>query len=82
MRMPFALLSNLTMMECGMVHKEPSIQPSFNDRAAAYRKRFDSELARLKPVPRWDNVLRKLGQLDKACAINEWLSSPVSRPST
>jgi hypothetical protein len=29
-----------------MVHKEPSIQP-FNDRAAAYRKRFDSELARL-----------------------------------
>jgi hypothetical protein len=63
-----------------MMHKEPSIQP-FNDRAAAYRS-FDSELARLKPGPGRDEVLRNLGQLDKACAINEWLSSPVSRPST
>jgi hypothetical protein len=64
-----------------MVHKEPSVQP-FNDRVAVYRKRFDSELARLKPGPRRDEVLRKLGQLDKACAINEWLSSPAPRSST
>jgi hypothetical protein len=64
-----------------MVHKEPSIKP-FNDRVAIYRKRFDSELAQLKPGPGRDEVLRKRGQLDKACAINEWLSSPAPRSST
>jgi hypothetical protein len=64
-----------------MVHKQSSVQ-LFNDRVAIYRKRLDAELARLKPGPRRDEVLRKLGQLDKACAINEWLSSPEPLSST
>jgi hypothetical protein len=64
-----------------MVHMQSSLQ-LFNDRVAIYRKRLDVELARLKPGPRRDEVLRKLGQLDKACAINEWLSSPEPRSST
>ena len=57
------------------MHRQHSVQ-FFNDRVATYRKRLDAELARLKPGPRRDEVLRKLGQLDKACDINEWLSSP------
>jgi hypothetical protein len=64
-----------------MVHKQSSVQ-LFNDRVAIYRKRLDAELARLKPGPRRDEVFRKLGQLDKASAINEWLSSPEPRSST
>ena len=57
------------------MQRQHSVQ-LFNDRVATYRKRLDAELARLKPGPRRDEVLRKLGQLDKACDINEWLSSP------
>ena len=57
------------------MHRQHSVQ-LFNDHVATYRKRLDAELARLKPGPRRDEVLRKLGQLDKACDINEWLSSP------
>lgn len=64
-----------------MVHKQPSV-PLFNDRVAIYRKRLDAELARLRPGRRRDKVLQKLGQLDKACDINEWLSSPEPRSST
>lgn len=45
---------------------------------AAEKARLEGQVAKLKPGPERDGLLKKIRQLETASHINEWLSSPGS----
>jgi hypothetical protein len=53
---------------------------TLEDRIAAEKARLEAQLAKHKPGPQKDELLKKIGQLETASHMNEWLSSPGLRP--
>jgi hypothetical protein len=49
---------------------------TFEDRIAAEKARLEAQLAKLKPSPQKDELLKKISQLDTAAHMSEWLTSP------
>jgi hypothetical protein len=56
--------------------------PTLYERLGAEKKRLEVEAGRIGPGSARDKILAKLGQLDVAAHINEWLSSPGLRAPT
>jgi hypothetical protein len=62
------------------MQRRRSIPHTFEDQIAVEKARLEAQVAKLKPGPRKDGLLRKIGQLDTASHINEWLTSPGLQP--
>jgi hypothetical protein len=56
-----------------------SVPHTFEDRIAAEKARTEAEVAKLKPGPVKDALLKKVSQLDFANRMNKWLTSPGLR---
>jgi hypothetical protein len=57
-----------------------SVSQTFEDRIAAEKAKLEARAAKLKSGPEQDALLRKIGQLETASHINEWLASPGLQP--
>jgi hypothetical protein len=57
-----------------------SIPHTFEGKIAAEKAKLEAQVAKLKPGPQKDALLRKITQLDTAAHISEWLSSPGLQP--
>ena len=53
---------------------------TFEQHIAAEKARTEAEVAKLKPGPQRDALLKKIRQLETAAHVNEWLSSPGLQP--
>jgi hypothetical protein len=62
------------------MQRRRSVPHTFEENIAAEKARLEARIARLKPGPQRDGLLRKLGQLETASHINQWLSSPGLQP--
>jgi hypothetical protein len=56
-----------------------SKSPTLNERLADEKKRIEAALVLIGPGSIRSKLLRKLGQLDVAAHMSEWLSSPGLR---
>jgi hypothetical protein len=56
------------------------IPHTFEENIAAEKAKLEAQVAKLKPGPQKDALLRKIRQLDTAAHISEWLSSPGLQP--
>lgn len=52
----------------------------FDDRITAEKAKLEAQVAKLKPGPEKDLLLRKIRQLHTLSHINDWLSSPGLAP--
>src|SRR5882672_3880839 len=64
---------------CDMQRRRSSAH-TFEDRIAAEKACLEAQLAKLKPGPQMDGLLKKISQLETAANINEWLTSPGLQP--
>ena len=62
------------------MQRRRSVPHTFEDRIAAEKARLEAQVAKLKPGPQKEVLLRKIRQLETASHINEWLSSPGLQP--
>jgi hypothetical protein len=62
------------------MQRRPSIPHTFEENIAAEKAKLEAQVAKLKPGPQKDALLRKIRQLDTAAHISEWLSSPGLQP--
>jgi hypothetical protein len=62
------------------MQRRRSIPHTFEDRIAAEKARLEAQVAELKPGPQKEGLLKKIGQLETASHINEWLTSPELQP--
>ena len=53
-----------------------SISHTFEENIAAEKAMLEAQVAKLKPGPQMDTLLKKIRQLHTAAHISEWLSSP------
>ena len=60
--------------------RKRSAPHTFEGNLAAEKARLEAQVAKLKPGPERDALLRKIRQIDTAAHMNEWLSSPGLRP--
>ena len=56
------------------------IPHTFEENIAAEKAELEAQVAKLKPGPQKDALLRKIRQLDIAAHMSEWLSSPGLQP--
>jgi hypothetical protein len=64
------------------MQRRRSSQHTLDSRIEAERARLEAQVAALPPGPQKDALLNKIGHLDTASHMNEWLSSPGLRPPT
>ena len=57
-----------------------SVRVLIEDRIAAEKARCEAQAAKLAPGPEKDELLKKIGQLETAARINDWLTSPGLQP--
>jgi hypothetical protein len=57
-----------------------SVPHTFEENIAAEKAKLEAQVAKLKPGPQKDALLRKMRQLDTAAHMSEWLSSPGLQP--
>jgi len=62
------------------MQRRRSVPHTFEDRITAEKIRVEAQAAKLKPGPRKDALLKKIGQLETAADMSEWLSSPGLQP--
>jgi hypothetical protein len=62
------------------MQRRRSVSRAFEENIAAEKAKLEAQVAKLKPGPQREVLLRKIRQLDTASHINEWLSSPGLRP--
>jgi hypothetical protein len=62
------------------MQRRRSISQTFEDNIAAEKAKLEAQVAKLKPGPQKDALLRKIRQLDIAAHMSEWLSSPGLQP--
>lgn len=63
-----------------MQRRRRSVPHTFEDRIAAEKAKLEAQVAKLRPGPQMDELLKKIRQLDTAAHMSEWLSSPGLRP--
>ena len=59
-----------------MQHLRRSVPHTFEENIAAEKAKLVAQVAKLKPGPQMDGLLKKIRQLETAAHVNEWLSSP------
>jgi hypothetical protein len=62
------------------MQRRRSAPHTFEQNIAAEKARLEGQVAKLKPGPERDGLLKKIRQLETASHINEWLSSPGLQP--
>jgi hypothetical protein len=62
------------------MQRRRSISQTFEDNIAAEKAKLEAQVAKLKPGPQKDALLRKIRQLDIAAHMSEWPSSPGLQP--
>ena len=62
------------------MQRRRSIPHTFEDRIAAHKASLEAQVAKLKPGPKKDGLLNKIGQLETAAHVYEWLTSPWLQP--
>jgi len=62
------------------MQRRRSIPHTFEENIAAEKAKLEAQVAKLKPGPQKDALLRKIRQLDTAAHMSEWLSSPGLKP--
>jgi len=66
-----------------MQRRRQSTPHIFKENLATEKARLEAQMAKLKPGPERDALLRKIGQLDTAAHLSDWLSSPgLQSPKT
>jgi hypothetical protein len=58
------------------MQRRRSAPHTFEDNIAAEKAKLEAQLADVKPGPQKDALRKKIGQLETASHMNEWLSSP------
>src|SRR6185295_10040328 len=58
------------------MQRRRSVSHTFEENIAAEKAKLEAQVAKLKPGPQRDALLRKIRQLDTAAHMSEWLSSP------
>ena len=53
---------------------------TFEQRLADQKARLEQRAHQLKPGPERDELLKKVGQIDTATHVNEWLNSGLQPP--
>ena len=53
---------------------------AFEERLAERKARLEQRAHRLKPGAERDELLKKVGQIDTATHVNEWLNSGLQPP--
>lgn len=61
------------------MRRRRSVPHTFED-LAVEKAKLEAQVAKLKPGPESDGLLKKIRQLETALHINEWLSSPGLQP--
>ena len=64
------------------MQRRRSVPHTFEERIAAEKAKLEADVARLKPGPKRDALIKKIRQLETASHMSEWLSSPGLRPPT
>jgi len=59
-----------------MKRRRRSVPHTFEENIAAEKAKLEAQVAKLKPGPQVDRLLKKIRQLETASHINEWLASP------
>ena len=59
-----------------------SIPHTFEENIEAEKAKLEAQVAKLKPGPQMDSLLKKIRQLETASHVNEWLTSPGLQPPT
>ena len=59
-----------------------SIPHTFEENIEAEKAKVQAQVAKLKPGPQMDSLLKKIRQLETASHVNEWLTSPGLAPPT
>jgi hypothetical protein len=62
------------------MQRRRSVSHKFEENIAAEKAKLEAQVAKLKPSPEKDALLRKIRQLDTAAHMSEWLSSPRLQP--
>ena len=62
------------------MQRRRSVSHTFEENIAAEKAKLEAQVAKLKPGPQKDALLRKIRQLDTAAHMSEWLSSPGLQP--
>ena len=62
------------------MQRRRSVPHTFEENIAAETAKLEAQVAKLKPGPQKDALLRKIRQLDTAAHLSEWLSSPGLQP--
>jgi hypothetical protein len=62
------------------MQRRRSVPHTFEEKIAAAKAKLEAKVAKLKPGPHREALLSKIGQLDTAASMNEWLSSPGLQP--
>jgi hypothetical protein len=62
------------------MQRRRSVPHTFEENLAAEKAKLEAQVAKLKPGPQKDALLRKIRQLDTAAHMSEWLSSPGLQP--
>ncbi|MBT1515370.1 hypothetical protein KIP88_33280 [Bradyrhizobium sp. SRL28] len=63
-----------------MQRRRRSVPHTFEENIAAQKAKLEAQVAKLKPGPQMDALLKKISQLDTAAHMSEWLSSPGLQP--
>ena len=58
------------------MQRRRSVPHTFEENIAAEKAKLEAQVAKLKPGPQRDGLLKKIRQLETASHMNEWLSSP------
>jgi len=56
--------------------RRQSVPHTFEENIAAEKAKLEAQIAKLKPGPQRDELLKKIRQLETASHMSEWLSSP------
>ena len=64
------------------MRRRRSVPHAFEENIAAEKTKLEAQVAKLKPGPQMDGLLKKIRQLETASRMNEWLSSPGLQPPT
>ena len=63
-----------------MQRRRRSAPHTFEENIAAEKAKLEAQIAKLKPGPQMDTVLKKIRQLETVAHMSEWLTSPGPQP--
>jgi hypothetical protein len=64
------------------MQRRRSVPHTFEENIAAEKAKLEAQVAKLKPGPQMDGLLKKIRQLETATHMSEWLRSPSFQPPT